>query len=134
METSDKDQLNLIRDAIFEAIRKSSAKTASLVGSGDINKEDQLKLAAKETQLQHYAKQLNFEFFEAVVADIKAPGERIKNAKNELNEAVDRLKTVNDFMGFFAKITNIVDTIIGAFLTNNPLKLTDLLAQIKSIG
>ena len=60
----------------------------------------------------------------------KDPGNKIKIATDQLNAAVEKLKTVDEFTGILAKVFNIASKIVGAFSTGNFLQLADVLEHI----
>ncbi len=83
MNTLKKEQLIAIKKEISAVISKSSAKTASLVGTGEMKKDDQLKINSKLTEVQGIFDDLNFKLLKEVVnTDLKEPGKEIKIAKD----------------------------------------------------
>jgi hypothetical protein len=134
MDQLTKYQTRQIRNAIYSVVDTSSKRRTKLVESGEIQTAESLTITESENMLQNLADEFNQVLLDKIVEDIQAPGQKILMATGKLNISINKLTSINQFIGFLGKIIDGIMMVISAVQSGSPLKLAGLLDIIENLS
>jgi ArsR family metal-binding transcriptional regulator len=128
-----RDQLVEIRGSLFDLIKQSLESRNALEDQKIITRVESERIGKYEDTIRNIADDLNSVILRQVIADIDEPGTKIVAVTKDVKEAIETLKSLNDFLGVLAAVISMAGTVLMAFSTNNPLVLVNILQQIEAL-